>query len=1552
VTTNTLPAGTINFADASIASFFDKTSGQGWANRTGDILQFPPSSSCELICDNHKNLINRGILRSRPANASIVHKITFKNIDESLFVTSQKKGCTSATAVGTTLTYAVNPNSFPGVVSHNFVVGDSFAASGFSAGYNGTFVITARTQGTISCVTASAPPSSTSAVLGAIRASGIQTPDTGIWVVGAGTLDIEGTNKLTWTRAAATIASGAQTVTCEDTLTGWQAGDLVRIAPTGRNQHADHIGTMTIQSVSGNQVTFTAGVPRIYERVTVRPAVTVYGVSFPALQFGPELVNLTQNVQWRGEEGSGAAGDPTHGRLHTIITAPSGPRLHHVKNLELIGIGPIGVGRWAWHLHHEAGQSAGSVFENIIARNGGDKSHSFVQHASDGTIFRRCVAYNVDGSPFWWDHEDLSDFPATAGWEYCGVLNVKDRLNTDTRIHGFELVSAAIDRGATVKGCWAACVVHTGSALQSSGFGWPEIRPTGGEVGAGRGWNWAGSAVVDFNVAHNCRHGLFGWQNTQGFEIHTLPNVVVYRCFESGIDMGAYGNSSRIEPFIVYDCGTMGSLGRISGVIGQSVNKNGADGKEGKNQYGYVDMAGLSGVPALRVVETNNAGDWRVWDTDFVNVSANKPIWIEIRKQGGHGSDFKRLELNRCRIQKVGEAIRDILPTDLDHQVATPGCRIRVQSRDDLDAFEITYPISVATANPPTTYNPDLAPYAFRVTTQQADIPLVTVGVAYSFQLTASQTGTWTTFAGSAMPSGFALSATGLLTNPNPTTQGTFAFTPEAENTDGFKAPKQLSVTVQSAPPTGLQFVTTSPLPDATELKNYAPPALQLTGGTGPFTFALDDPANYPLPPGVTLLSSGSFAGAPNENSVGTTPQTYRIKVRGRDSLNATVDKFFDILVIPKLQITTTILPDATVGTVYDETLGANFGTGSRTWSLASGTLPPGMTLTATTGRIFGNNPTTANTYNFTARVTDSLGDTATQALSIIVAPELVIESFASPFLAYVGTPFSKVVNLAGGNEPFSWLLVDAPAWMKLTHADPDDRFVTLSGTPTSGSGSFSVVVSVGDSVGAVDQGNYTVSVGVAHRPKGVGKLRGLGGVVVPAAQVPSLSSGLLALTFATQRVGHVGLPLLLNNVGPVGGGVGVGVIAARGVGKLTVLASVAKSANLRSAAKSSIIGAAIVDTSAAVRGRGRICWDQSLVTSFGGAKIRGRGRATVAAQGFLTSPASVRGRGKVSVAAIGIARGVANVRGRGLLSSAFVGLSAGSATLRSASELQATGFGAVASSAAIQATAHVSVASEVIAITAHQGLPLLLASGALATVGSSAKGAGTITVGATVRVAVVPVTLVGAVKVSVTVTVGASITLRGAGRTSAAGLGVGIGATAIKGAARPSIFGARGEFGTARLKATSLLIPAVTAIAFVSPASLRGSGKTSATAVGGLVASGTAVGAGHLECAGGEVSASASARLDATGGLVASGAESKEASATLIGTHHTLVETTITILVGEAALRGRSLLTGLGERASGVEFIDESIEGTGGDLRSLPGRSRLPTSGRSLPRR
>lgn len=99
-----------------------------------------------------------------------------------------------------------------------------------------------------------------------------------------------------------------------------------------------------------------------------------------------------------------------------------------------------------------------------------------------------------------------------------------------------------------------------------------------------------------------------------------------------------------------------------------------------------------------------------------------------------------------------------------------------------------------------------------------------------------------------------------------------------------------------------------------------------------------------------------------------------------------TVDSLVEL---PPIEITTPSLPNGTVNTAYSCTLvETSNGVAPVSFELASGSLPPGLTLNPATGEVCGT-PTEPGTFSFTVRATDSRGptvSTTTKAYTIEVS--------------------------------------------------------------------------------------------------------------------------------------------------------------------------------------------------------------------------------------------------------------------------------------------------------------------------------------------------------------------------------------------------------------------------------------------------------------------------------------------------------------------------------------------------------------------------------------
>jgi hypothetical protein len=194
-----------------------------------------------------------------------------------------------------------------------------------------------------------------------------------------------------------------------------------------------------------------------------------------------------------------------------------------------------------------------------------------------------------------------------------------------------------------------------------------------------------------------------------------------------------------------------------------------------------------------------------------------------------------------------------------------------------------------------------------------------------------------------------------------------------------------LTVTTQSL----FRIVTPSPLPNARVGEQYAGFIEACCGqGTGPVRWSL---VSGTVPDGLRFAGNDlRLTQTTAVTGVATRVQTTTFTVRARDGAGNTATKTFTLTVDPAspLVITngTDQLSDGGVGVAYEVGLFPGGGVPPYTWSHVAGTLPPGLSVQASPGRVRGT-PTTAGTFSFTVRVDDSSGQFATQQFTIRILP-------------------------------------------------------------------------------------------------------------------------------------------------------------------------------------------------------------------------------------------------------------------------------------------------------------------------------------------------------------------------------------------------------------------------------------------------------------------------------------------------------------------------------------------------------------------------------------
>jgi Putative Ig domain len=159
------------------------------------------------------------------------------------------------------------------------------------------------------------------------------------------------------------------------------------------------------------------------------------------------------------------------------------------------------------------------------------------------------------------------------------------------------------------------------------------------------------------------------------------------------------------------------------------------------------------------------------------------------------------------------------------------------------------------------------------------------------------------------------------------------------------------------------------------------------------------------------------------------------------------------------VSITTTTLTQGTVNTSFSAALAATGGSGTYTWSVSSGSLPTGLTLSSA-GVITGT-PTAAGLSSFTVQAEDSekTPEMATQPLKLAISGgNLTITSLPLQG-GQVGQAYTFPLAAKGGVPPYTWAVDSTnplPPGLTLSNG-------TISGIPTT-AGNYTVGLSVTDS--------------------------------------------------------------------------------------------------------------------------------------------------------------------------------------------------------------------------------------------------------------------------------------------------------------------------------------------------------------------------------------------------------------------------------------------------------------------------------------------------------
>ena len=341
--------------------------------------------------------------------------------------------------------------------------------------------------------------------------------------------------------------------------------------------------------------------------------------------------------------------------------------------------------------------------------------------------------------------------------------------------------------------------------------------------------------------------------------------------------------------------------------------------------------------------------------------------------------------------------------------------------------------------------------YTFEITPES--VPTVTPTIGFSMQLGAVGAEAPLTYSVSGnLPLNFEISESGTIRTtgihvPASSANTNWPIVVTGKDKNGVSAQRSLTIAVGAAPVITDLNVVTSTLPTMTAGGSYIG-VVGVTGGKPPYTYAVSFGS---LPSGLSLSSTTGELSGTLPHSLRGSSYTFQITVQ--DSVNNTdVQGFSGTINTYSTTILPATLSAATPGANYSATITTIGGQSAYSYTITSGTLPSGLSLSSS-GDITGSvaESEAGNAPSITVRSTDANGVFNTATYSLAVSSFAVSVTTTTLNNAVESTAYTNsgtALAATGGTSPYTYEYTGTlPSGVGLTSSG------TFFGTPSSGSG-------------------------------------------------------------------------------------------------------------------------------------------------------------------------------------------------------------------------------------------------------------------------------------------------------------------------------------------------------------------------------------------------------------------------------------------------------------------------------------------------------------------